>query len=48
VPRTDFTVSTGDRTTVCEVSDDVATALDGDASGTATVFVEQTTCAVAD
>jgi thiamine phosphate synthase YjbQ (UPF0047 family) len=48
VPRTDFTVPTGDRTTVCEVSDDVAAAFDGDASGTATVFVEQTTCAVAD
>jgi thiamine phosphate synthase YjbQ (UPF0047 family) len=48
VPRTDVTVSTGDRTKVCEVSDDVAAALDGDAWGTATVFVEQTTCAVAD
>lgn len=43
---TDFTVSTEDRTTVRDVTDDVAGALEEEDSGTVTAFVEHTTCAV--
>ncbi len=42
-----FTVSTDDRLTVLDITDRVEQALSADASGTATVFVEHTTAAIA-
>jgi secondary thiamine-phosphate synthase enzyme len=42
-----FTVSTEERLTVLDVTDEVEHALPADASGTATVFVEHTTAGIA-
>ena len=43
----EFTVSTDERLSVCDITDRVEQALPDDASGTATVFVEHTTAGIA-
>ncbi|WP_136715622.1 secondary thiamine-phosphate synthase enzyme YjbQ [Halorientalis salina] len=41
--RTDIEISTGDRETVVDITDEVAAELPADATGTCTVFVRHTT-----